>query len=73
MTNPLDRFIMILSNASRRNRHVAHALSESQVRIVVEQMLAGGHEVGDIDKTYVQWRRRTCVEILSQRESRVSS
>lgn len=72
ISNPLDRFIMLLSNASRKNRHVSRALDDSNVRNLVQHMLDGQLDLGKLDESSKDWRRRTCTEILSQKASKLS-
>lgn len=67
MSNPLDRFVMFISNASRRNVYVAKALAESNVLDLVLHLLAGRFDASVIDVSSKDWRRRTCTEILAQK------
>ncbi|KAI0689927.1 hypothetical protein BC835DRAFT_1521852 [Cytidiella melzeri] len=67
MSNPLDRFVMFVSNASRRNVYVAHALAESNVLEFVRLLLAGRFDTRGLDRSSKDWRRRTCAEILAQK------
>ncbi|KAI0083255.1 hypothetical protein BDY19DRAFT_998699 [Irpex rosettiformis] len=79
MRNPLDRFVMFVSNASRTNRYVAGAIAESEVVQLVRMLLSGEFDGCDDDDEEEgggkggrkgeakEWRRRTCVEMMRQR------
>ncbi len=72
MRDPLDRFVMFISNATRTNTHVASAVAESAVLQLVRLLMAGRFEATDVvpGSSTKEWRRRTCMEILQQRRIR---
>ncbi|KAI0338861.1 hypothetical protein BDW22DRAFT_1362156 [Trametopsis cervina] len=72
LSNPLDRFVMFISNVSRRNLWVASALTQSRVLELVQLLLQGQFDVKDVDVSSLEWRQRTCAEILAQRTARIS-
>jgi hypothetical protein len=67
MSNPLDRFVMFISNASRKNIYVANALHQSNVLQLVQLLLGGRFDSVGLDANSREWRERTCLEIMGQR------
>ncbi len=63
MSNPLDRFVMFMSNAARKNSHVSIALGRSNVIGLIDKLLAGRFDLSAMDEPSFEWRVRTCYDV----------
>ncbi|KAJ3543309.1 hypothetical protein NM688_g5869 [Phlebia brevispora] len=63
MTNPLDRFVMLMSNASRKNRFVSYAFANSGAGKLVDLLEEGQFDTYQMDESLASWRARTCRDV----------
>ena len=63
MPNPLDRFLMLMSNASRKNKYVSLAFANSGANQLVDSLEAGRFDTASIDTSSASWRARTCLDV----------
>lgn len=63
MPNPLDRFVMLMSNASRRNEYVSLAFANSGANQLVDSLEAGRFDTSRLDHSSASWRARTCLDV----------
>lgn len=63
MKNPLDRFVMLMSNAARKNTFVSLAFAYSGARDFVDSLQGGQFDYSKLDQSSESWRARTCHDV----------
>ena len=63
VTNLLDRFAMLMSSASRRNRYVSIAFGGSGARLFIDALQSGEFDYVKPQPSAASWRDKTCRDV----------